>query len=81
MSKLVAVMDSIVAQADAAVAEANKAIGGDDECTEAQIAGIVDGICTNRNHETADAVRADVRAAMKAKGYVFKAPKPEKAAK
>lgn len=81
MSKLAKLVTEIAAQSDAAVAAATAAIGGDDECTEAQIVSIVDGICTNRDHETDDAVREDVRAAMKAKGYVYKPAKAEKAAK
>lgn len=78
MVKLSELVASLVAECDKQVAEASKAIGGKDECSEAQITSIVASVCGACDHQVDAVVREVVRETMKAKGYVYK---PEKAAK
>lgn len=74
-SSLSELVKSLAEQCDAEVTTSNAAIGGKDECTEDQIAAIVERVCLNNDHLTDAAVRDDVRAAMKSKAYVFEAAK------
>lgn len=78
MGKTADAIKAIAADCDAQVAVASKAIGGKDECTEQQIAAIVELACTNADHLTDAAVREDVRAAMKSTAYVYVAEKAKK---